>query len=60
MKNYAIVNALTRNPKTPLAVSMNLLSRLNESDVKRLSTDRNVPETLRIAARKRIKRIVIG
>jgi hypothetical protein len=57
MKNYAIVNALTRNPKTPLAVSMNLLSRLNESDVKRLSTDRNVPETLRIAAR---KRIVIG
>lgn len=57
MKNYVVVLALARNPKTPLAVSMNLLPRLNEGDVKRLSTDRNVPETLRIAAR---KRLVIG
>jgi hypothetical protein len=54
MKNYAIVVALARNAKTPLALSMNLLPRLNESDLKRLSTDRNVPETLRIAARKRV------
>ena len=30
VKSYAIVSALTRNPKTPLAVSMNLLSRLHE------------------------------
>ena len=57
MKNYAVVVALARNAKTPLAVSLNLLPRLNEADVKRLSTDRNVPETLRISAR---KRVVIG
>ena len=53
-KNYGVVSALTRNPKTPLAVSMNLLSRLHEQDVKMLSADRNVPDVLRIAARKKL------
>jgi hypothetical protein len=33
---------------------MNMMQRLNESDVKKLSTDRNVPEALRVAARKRM------
>ena len=33
---------------------MNLLSRLNEKDLRMLSTDRNVPEILRITARKKI------
>jgi hypothetical protein len=53
-KNYQVVVALTKNAKTPLAVSMNLLSRLNEKDLRMLSTDRNVPETLRLTARKKI------
>jgi hypothetical protein len=54
MKNYAVVAALTKNPKTPVAVSMNMLARLNDRDLKMLSTDRNVPEILRITARKRL------
>jgi hypothetical protein len=54
MKNYAIVSALTKNPKTPVALSMNLLSRLNEKDLRTLSSDRNVPDVLRITARKKI------
>ena len=54
MKNYVVVSALARNPKTPLAVSMNLLSRLSEKDLKTLSTNRNVPEVLRTSARKKI------
>jgi hypothetical protein len=53
MKNYAIVHALTRNAKTPVAVSLPLLGRLNAGDLKRLAADRNIPEALRIAARKR-------
>ena len=52
VKSYAVVSALTKHPKTPLAVSMNLLSRLSESDRKRLAAERNVPDVLRIAARK--------
>jgi hypothetical protein len=54
IKNYAIVAALTKNPKTPVAISLNLLQRLIERDVKALAADRNVPEVLRLAARRRL------
>ena len=54
MKNYGIVSALTKNPKTPVGVSLNLLSRLLEKDVKGLANDRNIPDVLRLAARKRL------
>jgi hypothetical protein len=54
VKNYGVTVALTRNPKTPVAVSMNMLSRLNDRDLKMLSTDRNVPEILRLTARKKV------
>lgn len=53
MKNYSVVLGLARNPKTPLGMSLNLLPRLNDRDVSGLSVDRNIPEALRIAARKR-------
>lgn len=53
-KNYSVISALTRNPKTPPAISMSLATRLNERDLKGLSTDRNVPEGLRIQARKMV------
>ena len=54
LKNYGIVVGLTKNPKTPLAMSMKLMSRLNDRDLTMLSVDRNVPEPLRVAARKRV------
>jgi hypothetical protein len=52
MKNYGVIAGLTRNPKTPPAISMRLLQRLNERDMKMLAFDRNVPEAVRLAARK--------
>lgn len=54
IKNYAVVAALTRNPKTPVALSMNLLSRLTDTDLRLLSTDRNVPDVLRVTARTKL------
>jgi hypothetical protein len=51
-KNYPVIAALTRNPKTPVGVALTLLPRLIERDVKVLSTDRNVPEPIRLSARK--------
>jgi len=54
MKRYGIVAALARNPKTPVAISMNLLARLTEKDIRSISTDRNVPEVLRVTARQKI------
>ena len=53
-KNYGVVVGLTRNPKTPLGLSLNLMSRLNDRDLNALSMDRNVPESLRTAARRRV------
>jgi hypothetical protein len=53
-KNYSVCLSLVKNSKTPVALTMNLLNRLTESDVKKVSTDRNVPEALRVAARKRV------
>jgi hypothetical protein len=54
VKNYSVVLALAKNPKTPVAISMNFLSRLNDRDLRMLSTDRNVADILRITARKKV------
>lgn len=53
-KNYGVLVGLARNPKTPIGTSLNLLSRLNDRDVAAVSVDRNVPETLRQAARRKV------
>ena len=60
IKNYGVVVGLTRNPKTPLGMSLNLMARLSDRDLAMLSVDRNVPETLRIAARKKVVSSVSG
>lgn len=52
LKNYNVVAGLTRNPKTPTALAMGFVQRLNERDLKQLSTDRNASEPVRLAARK--------
>jgi hypothetical protein len=54
-KNYAIVRSLAFNPKSPIAVSMTLVSRLVEKDVRMLSTDRNIAEPVKILARKAVQ-----
>jgi hypothetical protein len=53
-KNYGVVVGLTKNPKTPVAMSMNMMNRLNDRDLQMLSIDRNIPDALRVAARKRL------
>ena len=52
-KSYSVILALTKNPKTPVTMSMNFLNRLTTKDVAMLAVDRNVSEALRIAARKK-------
>jgi hypothetical protein len=53
MKSYKIMVRLVRNPKFPVALSMNLLQRVNNKDLALIAIDRNVPEPVRIAARKK-------
>ncbi len=54
-RSYAVVSALVRNPRTPPAISLGLVPRLQEREIKGIAVDRNVPEALRIAARKALQ-----
>ncbi|HEV8383732.1 MAG TPA: hypothetical protein VGQ11_02590 [Candidatus Acidoferrales bacterium] len=60
IKNYAVVKNLVNNPKVPLDVSLHLLPRLNDTDMKFLTTNKNVPETLRTMAHKNIRQKKMG
>jgi hypothetical protein len=51
-KNYVVVRNLLNNPKTPLDVSLHMLPMVNVMDLKKLTTNKNVPETLRSTALK--------
>jgi hypothetical protein len=52
LKHYPVMAALVRNPKTPVAIAMPLVVRLNERDVKLVTRDRNVSDGVRAAARR--------
>jgi hypothetical protein len=54
-KSYSIVRSLAFNPKAPIAVSMTLVSRLVEKDVRMISMDRNIAEPVKILARKALQ-----
>jgi len=51
-KNYVVVRNLINNPKTPLDVTLHMLPMLNGVDLKKLTMNKNVPETLRSTALK--------
>jgi len=55
MKNYKVGLQLINNPRTPLDVGLTLLNRLNDRDLKNLMLNKNVAETLRSMAQKKIK-----
>ena len=49
-KNYSILRALMFNPKTPLEITLHFLPHVKPLDLKFLTTNKNVAETLRTAA----------
>lgn len=52
VKSNAVAAGLVKNPKTPPAIALPLVSRLNEKELKMLVIDRNVSDGLRVIARK--------
>jgi hypothetical protein len=46
-RSYTIVHNLARNPRTPLANCLNILSRLQMKDLVSLSKNRNVSDAIR-------------
>src|SRR5438067_6586569 len=55
MKNYAVVRSLSGNPRCPLDLSLSLMNHLLINDLKALSVNKNIPETLRKLALKKFK-----
>jgi len=55
MKKYTIVRNLVVNPRTPIAISMNLLKRINDFDMKMMVKTRNVSEVLRREAKRYVE-----
>jgi len=55
MKTYVVMRALVNNPRAPIDITLPLLNRINDKDLKGLSLNRNVPEVIRSLAVKTIK-----
>jgi hypothetical protein len=60
VKNYSIVRNLVNNPKTPIDVSLHLLQRLLTPDLKKLTMNKNVPETVRALAVKMVRQKAVA
>jgi hypothetical protein len=54
-KRYGVLHNLVKNPRTPIAISLNMVSRLNPRDLKNISVDRNVSDVIRKQAQKFVK-----
>ena len=51
LKVYAIKMSLVKNPKVPLPTALKFLQTLQEKDIRDLSRDRNVPQTIQAQAK---------
>lgn len=60
MKKYALMAAIVRNPRSPIDVTLPLVLRLSKKDQTTLSTDRNVPEAVRVTAKRIVQRRLIS
>jgi len=55
MKNYAVIRNLVSNPRTPLDLGLSLMKNLLVQDLKNLSANKEVSETIRKLALKMFK-----
>lgn len=55
MKSYSVIRSLVNNPRCPLDLGLNLMNHLLVNDLKALSMNKNIPETLRKLGLKKFK-----
>lgn len=56
-RSYIVIHNLVRNPRTPIAVSLNFLNRILTRDLRQLSQNKNIPDVIRTtSARMFLKR----
>ncbi|HXG93518.1 MAG TPA: hypothetical protein VNN73_14310 [Blastocatellia bacterium] len=47
---YGVIHNLVRNPRTPIAISLSFLNRIQQRDMRALSMNKNVPDVIRQTA----------
>lgn len=52
MRSHEMIHALVNNPRTPLAISMQLMLRLNDKEISDLAKSKAVPAALSTAAKR--------
>lgn len=55
LKNYHIKNALVTNPRTPLRISMKLITQLKDKDLLSMSNSKNISAALASSARRTLQ-----
>lgn len=46
-RSYAVIHNLVRNPRTPIAISLGFLNRIQTRDLRNLGTNKNIPDVIR-------------
>ena len=49
-RSYTVIHNLVRNPKTPVAMTLNFLNRIQTKDLRVLGQNKNIPEVVRTMA----------
>lgn len=49
-RSYIVIHNLVRNPRTPIAASLNFLNRIQTRDLRALATNKNIPDVIRTTA----------
>jgi hypothetical protein len=46
-RSYTVIHNLVRNPRTPIAISLGFLNRIQTRDLRNLGTNKNIPDVIR-------------
>jgi hypothetical protein len=47
VKSYTVIHNLVRNPRTPIAISLGFLNRIQTRDLRALALNKNIPDVIR-------------
>jgi hypothetical protein len=50
VRPYTVIHNLVRNPRTPIAISLGFLNRIQTRDMRALSLNKNIPDVIRSTA----------
>lgn len=59
-RSYSVIHNLVRNPKTPVAMTLNFLNRIQSRDLRALAQNKNIPEVVRTMSNRMFQKRQMG